>query len=86
MKWQKKESHIRFRDWKASVKDVELTGDWNRDVLAVAETQLGYTESARNFIINDQGEQKGYTRYGDWYGDLYGDWDAMFCAFVIVPP
>ena len=34
-------------DWEASVAGAELTGDWNRDLVAVAETQLGYARSIR---------------------------------------
>lgn len=68
--------------WKQSVADAALTGIWADDLLAVARTQLGYTESARNVIL--EGETlKGYTRYGAKFGDPYGDWDAMFVAFCL---
>lgn len=70
-------------DWEASFRDVELTGDWSRDVLAIAESQLGYTESTANFIVDEEGGTKGYTRYGAWYGDPYGDWCAMFASFCL---
>ena len=64
----------------------ELSGSWAEDVLAVAESQLGYTESSRNYIVelvNGQEELKGYTRYGEWYGIPYGDWCAMFVSFCL---
>ena len=69
--------------WNAMFADLELTGRWNDDLLAVAETQLGYAESTANFIVNESGVRKGYTRYGAWYGIPYGDWSAMFVSFCL---
>lgn len=35
-----------FREeWKNEAEHVDLTGDWSEDVLAIAESQVGYTES-----------------------------------------
>lgn len=69
-------------DWEQILADVTLTGDFRTDVLAVAETQLGYTESKENYTVLEDGETvKGYTRYGEWYGAPYGDWCAMFASF-----
>lgn len=59
---------------------IERTGDINKDVTAVVQTQVGYKESDRNFITDETGEYKGYTRYGDWYGDPYADWNVLFCS------
>ena len=70
-------------DWAASVRDVELTGDWREDILAVAKSQLGYEESKRNFIVRPDGSVQGYTRYGDWYGLEYEEWCAMFVSFCL---
>lgn len=78
-------------DWEQTFAGVELTGDWPQDVIAIAQTQLGYTESTKNYIVLPDGEtMKGYTRYGDWYGQsiddpnaMYGDWDAMFVSFCL---
>ncbi len=70
-------------DWEKSFADVELRGIWQQDVLAIAKTQLGYKESTENYIIAESGVQKGYTRYGAWYGDSYGDWCAMFVSFCM---
>ena len=53
--------------WESTFSHLVLTGDWAKDVLAIADTQLGYTESASNYITED-GRRKGYTRYGTWYG------------------
>ena len=66
--------------WEKSVAAAERTGDWRHDLVAVARTQIGYRESARNFIVED-GAKIGYTRYGGWYGADYGKWCAMFVAF-----
>ena len=70
--------------WKRSVSGATLTGVWSDDVIAIANTQLGYQESQANYHVLDDGVTiKGYTRYGDWYGDLYGDWSAMFVSFCL---
>lgn len=70
-------------DWSRSVSGVELTGDWRSDLTAVAESQLGYTESSQNYVVDEKEEKRGYTRYGAWYGDPYGEWDAMFASFCL---
>ncbi len=73
--------------WEATL-PTELSGIWDEDVVAIAISQLGYTESAKNFLVNESGttideRRKGYTRYGEWYGDSYGDWCAMFVSFCL---
>ena len=78
------EADVETREqWEQTFADVRLTGDWRQDVLAIAKTQLGYTESTRNYAVWEDGSQHGYTRYGDWYGSPYGDWCAMFVSFCI---
>ncbi len=70
-------------DWENTLPE-ELTGVWAEDVVAIARSQLGYTESTRNFVVSeDDNKQKGYTRYGAWYGNPYGDWCAMFASFCL---
>ncbi|MGM9590619.1 MAG: fibro-slime domain-containing protein [Faecousia sp.] len=71
------------QEWEQTFADVRLTGEWPVDVIAIAKTQLGYTESTRNYTVWEDGSQHGYTRYGDWYGSPYGDWCAMFVSFCI---
>ena len=61
----------------------ELTGKWADDLLAVAASQLGYKESRNNYIVTEGNQIKGYTRYGDWYGDSYGHWCAMYVSFCL---
>ena len=67
------------KDWEASL-PAELSGVYAEDVLAIAKSQLGYAESANNYTVVE-GETKGYTRYGAWYGIPYGDWCAMYASF-----
>ena len=70
--------------WEQTFAEVERTGVWAEDVLAIAETQLGYRESQKNYVVLDgSNETKGYTRYGAWYGIPYGDWCAMFVSFCL---
>lgn len=77
--------------------DVETPADWDKQsegvssvwsdaMTEIAQRQLGYTESAKNFTVDKAlGETleqaHHYTRYGDWYGNPYGNWDVMFVAF-----
>lgn len=77
--------------------DVETPADWDEQsegvssvwsdaMTEIAQRQLGYTESAKNFTVDKAlGETleqaHHYTRYGDWYGNPYGNWDVMFVAF-----
>lgn len=70
--------------WEQTFAEVERTGVWAEDVLVIAETQLGYRESQKNYVVLDgSNETKGYTRYGAWYGIPYGDWCAMFVSFCL---
>lgn len=66
-----------------AAESVELSGDWGEDLAAVAQSQIGYTESSTDTVVNDAGETCGSTRYGEWYGDEYGDWNGMFLAFCL---
>ena len=69
-------------EWEATLPG-SLTGDWGTDLAAAAESQIGYSESSTDTIVNDAGEISGYTRYGAWYGDEYGEWNGMFLAFCL---
>lgn len=70
--------------WESAIEKLERTGEWAADALTIAKSQLGYTESAKNYIVLEDGETiKGYTCYGDWYGSPYGDWCAMFVSFCL---
>ena len=70
--------------WERTFAGVTLTGNWRQDTLAIAETQLGYAESTKNYVVAEDGETvKGYTRYGAWCGEPYGDWNVMFLTFCL---
>ena len=68
-------------DWEKLFRDIEFTGVWADDLLAVAESQIGYRESKANFIRDEENIKRGYTRYGAWYGDAYAKWDSLFVLF-----
>lgn len=71
-------------EWKASFTDASLSGVWAEDVLEIAKTQLGYTESSRNYQVAADGETlMGYSRYGAWYGEPYADWNTLFAMFCL---
>ena len=70
--------------WEKAFDGLNLTGNWNRDIVSVAETQVGYSESSANYDVAEDGETlMGYTRYGDWYGDAYCDWSTVFVSFCL---
>ena len=71
-------------DWLAQT-GTTLSGNWADDLLAVAESQLGYEQSERNFQLDDaDGETvRHYTRYGNDYGNDYGPWDVMFLSYCL---
>ena len=59
------------------------SGIWAIDLLGVASSQLGYEEVKENFILDENGAKKFYTRYSDSYGDPYGSWNGMFLAYCL---
>ena len=69
--------------WEATLPDLGGMETGER-IAAVAESQIGYEETAWQFV-NDDGEeiQRRYTRYGDWYGNPYGEWNTMFTYFCM---
>lgn len=74
--------------WTANLPQT-LTGNWAEDLLAVAKTQVGYSESKKNYIVEADGETvSGYNRYGAWYASVSGDdsyayapWNVTFLFF-----
>ena len=71
-------------DWESALANVSLSGVWAQDVVAIAESQVGYAESQLNYIVLEDGETMlGYTRYGEWYGIPYDNWDATFASFCL---
>lgn len=70
--------------WEKTFAGVTPAGNWRQDTLAIAETQLGYAESTKNYVVAEDGETvKGYTRYGAWCEEPYGDWNVMFLTFCL---
>ncbi len=67
--------------WEATLP--QLSGNQLQDLLAIAESQLGYAESGLNYIVDENDYVQGYTRYGAWYGSAYGEWCAMFVSFCL---
>lgn len=70
--------------WEQTFGDVALTGNWRLDALAIAQSQLGYAESTKNYVLAEDGQTlMGYTRYGAWQGTPYDEWNAPFLAFCL---
>ena len=72
--------------WEASLP--ALTGHPVSDLVRIAESQKGYTESARNVELTEQADgtyaAHGYTRYGAFAGLPYCDnWSAAFVSFCL---
>ena len=70
-------------DWQAMFADYPYTENLREDLVGIAKTQVGYTESILNYELDFEGERRGYTRYGDWYGAPYNEWSAMFVSFCL---
>lgn len=70
-------------DWEATLTEVGYHSSVLENVVAVAKSQLGYTESSLNFKMDGEGNRHGYSRYGEWYGHPYGSWSTMFTAFCL---
>ena len=68
--------------WEEMASELELTGSWPRDLLILAQSQLGYSESSLNVVLSGE-ELYGYSRYADWYGTAYQDWNSLFIAFCL---
>ncbi|MCR5635617.1 MAG: InlB B-repeat-containing protein [Clostridiales bacterium] len=69
--------------WEKTMQNAELLSLKGKDTASIAKTQLGYTESYKNYMVVGGDITKGYTRYGAWYGDEYADWSAMFASFCL---
>lgn len=70
-------------DWQNLFADYPFTGDLRGDLVGLAKTQVGYTESKLNFRVGSDGIRRGYNRYGAWYGTPYTDWSALFVSFCL---
>lgn len=70
-------------DWQEMFASYPYTGNLREDLVGIAKTQVGYSESTLNFEVDSDGIRHGYTRYGAWYGTPYSDWSAMFVSFCL---
>ena len=70
-------------DWEMTLAGMMRSSVTAENVIMVAQSQLGYSESSLNFQVDDTGLRRGITRYGQWYGNPYGDWSAMFVSFCL---
>ncbi|MBR5520268.1 MAG: hypothetical protein IKU55_06075 [Clostridia bacterium] len=70
-------------DWQEMFADYPFTGSLREDLVGIAQMQVGYTESERNYEVGVDGIRRGYTRYGAWYGTPYKDWSTMFVSFCL---
>ena len=70
-------------DWQEMFAGYPYTGNLPEDLVGIAKTQVGYSESTLNFEVGSDGIRRGYTRYGAWYGTPYRDWSAMFVSFCL---
>lgn len=68
--------------WDSMFRDMELSGNWQEDLVKIAQSQLDYRESRRNCKLVGA-HLKGYTRYGAYHDDPYGDWSAYFVRFCM---
>lgn len=68
-------------DWEATLPDTDA-GSLREQLARTAESQLGYSESTRNYSVSG-GERHNYSRYGQWYGSPYGNWNPLFVYFCM---
>ena len=70
-------------DWQEMFADYPYTGNLREDLVGLAKTQVGYCESAENFVIGYDGIRHGYTRYGARFGAPYKEWSSLFVSFCL---
>lgn len=74
---------FRACDFGKNLAALRLSGDVRRDILAIAYSQLGYSEG--NFpgdFAGTGGSSKDITEFGRWYGKQ-GMWCQMFASFCV---
>jgi len=74
-----------YETWINRIPQLSWEQTFAERLLAVAESQVGYRENSAYFVIDDEGERRGYSIYGDWYGRPYADWNAIFTASCGMP-
>lgn len=73
------------KDWNASLPDEESLQDLSvrQKIVAIAKSQERQTESSKNYIVENETEIHGISRYGQWDGDPYEEWTGAFARFVL---
>ena len=70
----------------------EFNGDYAEKLLAVAVSQLGYSESdtdkVNDVIYDDDGNiaetiYRGSTYFGEYFGNAFGEWNNAFAAYCL---
>lgn len=69
--------------WNTQYANIQWKDAWDEDLVTAAEKQIGYKESVDNYTVTENEDHKGYTRYGQFVGDVYADWDAAFVNFCM---
>ncbi len=69
-------------DWVKTLPE-ELSGKWPVDLVEIAKSQVGYTESKTIINVGANGELQHYSRYGAWYGQPYSEWNQIFVSFCL---
>lgn len=69
--------------WNTQYANIQWKDAWGEDLVTAAEKQIGYKESVDNYTVTENEDHKGYTRYGQFAGDVYADWDAAFVNFCM---
>ena len=49
-------------DWQKMFEDYPFIGNLNKDLVGIAKTQIGYSESKLNFEVNQNGTAVNYSR------------------------
>ena len=70
-------------NWQKMFANYPYTENLRENLVGIAKTQVGYSESTLNFEVGSDGIRRGYTRYGAWYGAPYNDWSAIFVSFCL---
>lgn len=71
-----------MEDWEKAFAEISISGNKKEDILAIAVSQLGYSESKSNYIVGEDGQTVyKYNRYGVWLGEPYSEWNTAFVSF-----
>ena len=70
-------------DWTKTFNHIAISNNVPENLVAIASTQVGYSESDRNYEFNSHAQITNYSRYGEWYGNPYGEWNTIFVSFCM---